>query len=125
LARDPEEQQKRGFDELTRSWAIGTTGWKQAIAREHGHRALEMDLPRAETSALKQERWRTVLEEELRRRGKDDNDLLQGPKGARWKVEIALMLRKRAGAPYRWISKTLAMGSPNSVRVSVCRLVNM
>jgi hypothetical protein len=31
---------------------------------------------------------------------------------ARWKVEIALMLRKKGGAPYSWISEALAMLSP-------------
>jgi putative transposase len=125
LARDPEEQQKRGFDELTRSWAIGTTGWQQALAREHQLRALEQDLPRIETSMLKQERWRTVLEEELRRRDKDHDDLARWPKSAAWKAEIALILRQRTGAPYRWISESLAMGSPNALRVSVFRLGNM
>jgi hypothetical protein len=57
LAGDPEEQQKRGFDELIRTWAIGTSGWKQAVARAHSHRAIERDLPQIENCALKEERW--------------------------------------------------------------------
>ncbi|MGH7958403.1 MAG: transposase [Opitutaceae bacterium] len=125
LARDPEGQKKRGFDELTRGCTIGTHGWKRAIAREHSHRALELDLPRDETIELKAQRWRAALDEELRRLGKDDNDSVRDQKGAAWKVEIALRLRRNIGAPYRWISKTLAMGSPAAVRVAVCRLANM
>jgi hypothetical protein len=125
LALDPEEQQKRGFDELTRDWAIGSQGWKQALARQYGHRALDLDLPRSETLALKEQRWRAMLEREMRRRGKDLPAAIYDPKSAHWKVEIAFALRKQSGAPYRWIAQSLAMGSPIAVRVAVCRLANM
>lgn len=124
LANDPQERKDRGFDELTRDWAIGSHGWKQALAREYGHRALELDLPRDETFALKAERWTAMLETELKRCGKDSDAVVRGAKSARWKVEIALALRKRCGAPYRWIAQALAMGSPLAVRVAVCRLAN-
>src|SRR5690606_7737677 len=67
LARDSQAQQERGFDELTRSWAIGTSGWKRTLARAYSHRAADLDLPRDETRALKEARWAAVLEEELRR----------------------------------------------------------
>ena len=125
LALNPEEQQKRGFNELTRDWAIGSHGWKQALAREYGHRALELDLPRNESLELKEQRWTAMLESEMRRRGKDPHAAVHDRKSARWKVEIAFALRKQSGAPYRWISQSLAMGSPIAVRVAVCRLANM
>ena len=124
LARNQEEQQKRGFDEFTRTWAIGTSGWKQAMARAHRHRAIEQDLPQIETYALKEERWKMILEAELRRQGKAAHDLVRAPKGACWKVEIAMRLRTRAGAPYSWICRALAMGSPGAARVSVWKLAN-
>ena len=125
LAHHPEEQKKRGFDELTRDWAIGSHGWKQALAREYGHRALDLDLPRNETLALKEQRWTTMLETELRGRGKDSAAAVREAKSIRWKVEIAFALRKKCGAPYRWIAQSLAMGSPLAVRVAVCRLANV
>ena len=125
LANDPEEQKKLGFAEITRDWAIGTAVWKHAVARQHSHRALELDLPRAEIHEVKAQRWRTAFENAMRCHGKGEGALVQAPKGVRWKVEIARTLRTEAGAPYRWIAKSLAMGSPNSVRVAVCRLANM
>ncbi len=91
LAGNPEEQQKRGFDELTRTWAIGTAEWKQSVARTHSHRAIELDLPQSETCTLKEERWKAILEAELRHHGKDAHNLAQASKSARWKVEIALI----------------------------------
>ena len=66
-----------------------------------------------------------MLESEMRRRGNDPDASVRGRKRARWKVDIAFALRKQSGAPYRWISKSLAMGSPIAVRVAVCRLANM
>jgi REP element-mobilizing transposase RayT len=125
LAESPEEQEKRGFDELTRDWAIGSDGWKQALAREHEHRALDLDLPRNESQALKEQRWRAMLETELRGRGKDSVAVVRDAKSIRWKVEIAFVLRKKSGAPYRWIAQSLAMGSPLAVRVAVCRFANV
>jgi hypothetical protein len=74
---------------------------------------------------LREERWRAALSEELRSHGKEGVDLARDAKGAGWKIEIAFALRKRSGAPYAWIAESLAMGSPNAVRVAVCRFANM
>jgi hypothetical protein len=95
------------------------------LAHAYGHRALELDFPREESRALKEARWRAVLHEELCHHGKTGTDFAQEAKGAAWKVSLALALRKRSGAPYAWIAGALAMGSPNAVRVAVCRLANM
>ncbi len=57
-------------------------------------------MSQSETYALKEERWKAILEAELQHHGKDAHDLTQASKSARWKVEIALMLRKSGGAPY-------------------------
>jgi putative transposase len=114
--RDDDEQQ------LCHTWAIGTSGWKRALAREHHQRAVETDLPKAELADLKMAHWTSVLEAELASLGKNHDDLVGSPKQERWKVELADTLRRRSGAPYRWIAETLAMGSPLAVRVAVCRL---
>ncbi len=125
LAGEPHAQGEDGGDESIHAWAIGTSGWQRTLAHAHGHRALELDFPRDEVRALKEARWRAVLDEELRHRGKTDVDFAQEAKGAAWKVRLALELRRRSGAPYAWIAAALAMGSPNAVRVAVCRLANM
>ena len=64
-------QKRRGFDDLTRDWAIGSHGWKQALARAHRHRAVELDMPRNEIHSLKEQPWTTMLDAELRSRGED------------------------------------------------------
>ena len=125
LAGDPAEQTRQGFDTLGRDWAIGSRGWKEALAREYGRRSLEQDLPRGETIALKEQRWLSALGDELRRHGKDKSAPAREARNVGWKVEVALALRKRVGAPYRWIAHALVMGSPLAVRVAVFRLCNM
>jgi hypothetical protein len=84
-----------------------------------------LDLPRNESQPLKEQRWRAMLETELRGRGKDSAAVVRDAKSVRWKVEIAFVLRKKSGAPYRWIAQSLAMGSPLAVRVAVCRFANV
>jgi putative transposase len=125
LAARPDEQQQQDWDELTGGFAIGTMSWKQAIARKYSFRSLELDLPGTESAELKAARWNVALHQALQLQGKSVRDIAPSRKGADWKVSIALALRTKAGAPYRWICDSLAMGSPNSVRVAVCRLANM
>ena len=38
-------------------WAIGTAGWRKAIAREHRHLALAPEMSAAEIAELKSARW--------------------------------------------------------------------
>jgi putative transposase len=125
LARDPAAQKQSGFDDMTRGWAIGTQAWRQAVAQEYSHLSLNPDLSRAEIQDLKQARWEKALRETLQRCRKNRDDIIRAEKYARWKIEAATRLRTEAGAPYRWISDTLKLGSPASVRVAVCRRVNM
>jgi len=121
LAGDPIKLKEEGL-KLCRTWAIGTDAWKRTLAREHRQRSLEQDLPRDETRELKEARWLAVLEDQLKRYGRQAAELMAAPKQARWKVEMASALRQSAGAPYRWIAESMAMGSPLAVRVAVCRL---
>ena len=37
LADDEREQREQAFGSLSRGWAIGSLGWRRALAREHGH----------------------------------------------------------------------------------------
>jgi putative transposase len=122
LAADASEQERKGFLELSRGWAIGTRGWRTTIAKDHAHLALTPEIPRAELREIKEARWRAVLEGGLLARRKLAADIVTDPKGARWKIELAIDLRKRVGAPHRWIADQLNMGTPASVRVNVARL---
>ena len=116
LAGDKERQEELGFARLSRGWAIGTDGWRRALACEYAHLALTPDLSRTEITELKEARWRGVLREVLMRHSKSADDILHDEKGASWKIAAARQLRREAGAPYRWIAQALNSITPAALR---------
>lgn len=121
IAVDEAEQIRLGFDEFSRGYAIGSAGWRKAIAKEYGHLALAPGLMANEAKALRETRWGQLLEVEVQRRGLPLSVIEQEPlKSASWKIGVATDLR-RAGVPYSWLAETLRMGSANSVRAYVNR----
>lgn len=106
---------------FSQGWAIGTAGWRKAMAREHAHLALAPEMSAHEIADLKSARWQLALEAALHEMGKCLRDAENSAKGAAWKVAIAGKLRQSVAAPYRWIAATLKMGHPGSVRGHVSR----
>lgn len=101
----------------SQGWAIGTAGWRKAIAREYSHLALAPEMTATELYELKSARWQQALEAALQKAGKSLRDAEHSPKGIDWKVTIARSLRTSVVAPYPWIAAKLKMGKPASVRV--------
>jgi REP element-mobilizing transposase RayT len=97
-------------------WAIGTGGWRRAIARQHAHLALAPEMSATEIAELRSARWQQALDAALQEAGKSLTDVESAPKGVGWKVAIARQLRTTVAAPYRWIAMTLKMGHPAAVR---------
>jgi hypothetical protein len=107
---------KRDGVELCRGWAIGTSGWKRAIAKDHQHLALQHGIALHEIRELKHARWSEALNAVLDKHGRSAETLREGRKGDRWKRAVARELREQAGASHAWLAENLHMGSPNSVR---------
>jgi REP element-mobilizing transposase RayT len=122
LAGDPAEQERQGFAELSQGWAIGTLGWKQAVARENSHLRLEAGLLRDERRELKEIEWRTALKAALRAARRTESDLVDEPMMAPWKIALAAQLREEVAAPYSWLVHALSLGHPTTLRSSVWRL---
>jgi putative transposase len=118
---DEDDRIRRGA--LSRGWAIGTSGWRKAIARDHQHLALAPGMAADELRELRFSRWQRELETGLAESGKTLADAVGAPKGVPWKIALAVRLRKTVAAPYPWIAENLAMGSPASVRVYVSQAV--
>ena len=108
--------------EFSCGWAIGTAGWRKALAQNHSHLALELDVQAAEIRDFKEARWSAALAKILHEARRTTAEAVVAPKGVGWKVSIARRLRREAGAPYSWIVRALTMGSPGAVRVAVCRM---
>jgi putative transposase len=107
---------KVDHDELCCGWAIGTSGWRRAIAKDHQHLALKPGLALHEARELKHVRWAEALSHALKELGRTSESLSEGRKGAEWKRQLASQLRARVGASHAWLAENLHMGSPNSAR---------
>jgi hypothetical protein len=58
-------QEQKEFVELCTGWAIGTQGWKRAVAKEHRHLALDPGYNATERRSLKQRHWHMLIEQLL------------------------------------------------------------
>ncbi len=121
LADDEREQKEQEFGSLCRSWAVGSLGWRRALAREHNHLALAPGYEHAELRDIKEERYRRVLEHLLLTSGVKLDALATDSARFERKIEIAAELRRRTAAPYRWIADALNIAQPGSLRMQVHR----
>lgn len=109
-------------EEMSRGWAIGSRGWKRALAHEYSHLALRVGLPAAENRDLKEARWRETLRVALADSGRSKSEVDTDSCRASWIILIAARLRKEAAAPHGWITRELKMGNPATLRSALCRL---
>jgi len=115
IGEDERLQKEQGIVGLSKGWAIGTHGWKVAMAREHSHRALDHGMEKQEIAEIREAHWRKLLEAELSKAGKVVSDLESRLLCPEWKLEMALGLQS-GGAPVRWIAEQLKMGEADSLR---------
>ena len=116
LGGDETRQRKAGLTELSRGWAIGTSGWMRALAEEHASLGLAVGLPREERAAWAEDRWQACLEDELHQSGKTEADLVTRPRKQTWKLALAFAVRKRSGASHRWLAQALDLGQADTLR---------
>jgi hypothetical protein len=121
LAGDEAEQKRPGLEQLSKGRAIGTAGWCRAIAKDHAHRALDPGTQAAELQSLKETRWISVLDDELKRHKQTGETAISTRANAEWKISTAKQLRQ-VGAPYAWITDQLQMGATSTVRVYLNRI---
>lgn len=124
LAGDAEQQRALGFAEMSKGWAIGTHGWRRALAKEHAAKALSQDLPAAELQALREAKWEELVAAGLQAARQTETDLRTSKNLAPWKVTLAGKLRQD-GIPVSWLTQRLSLGNPGSARVYLSRMARM
>ena len=110
-----------GLSGLAKGWAIGSSGWRKAIAKEYGHLALNPGLEREEVKELREGAWERKLELMLKALSREEADLATKPKRQDWKVEIAVRIRKESGASIAWLANRLQLGAAATLRGYMCR----
>lgn len=122
LGQSELEQKRAGLVGLSRGWAIGTAGWRRAMAKEYSHLRLSGGLERGQAKALNEAVWESRLEELLPQVGKSREDVPTKPKRQVWKITLARRLRREVGASVVWIARALQLGRPASVRSYLVRI---
>jgi hypothetical protein len=121
VGRDEKAWEKLGLKGLSKGWAIGTSGWRRAIAKEHGEMALNPGMELREIRELREGAWEASVQRELERLGKQEAEVLTRPKRQAWKIELASAVRHHSGASVVWLADRLALGKPTSLRSYLCR----
>jgi REP element-mobilizing transposase RayT len=124
MGADEDRQRQQGLEKLSRGWALGTQGWKTALAREYSHKAYSRGMERREVEELRKAHWRKLLESELSKAGKSQSEMRSELLCPEWKLAIATMLQRTGGAPIRWLAEHLHMGKPDAVRSRISRYRN-
>lgn len=120
LSGDTARQTEMDFDNMSVGWAIGTDGWRRALAKEHAAMALQPGLPAAELRALREAKWEEAAVRELSAVGESEAALRDAGKFAAWKVALGCKLRAE-GVPVTWLAGRLCLGTPDSARVYLSR----
>ena len=115
LAANRRKQSKLGFGAMNHGWAIGTNGWRAAIAKDYARLSLDQGYRKSETIGVKVLQWQLALERILVEIGKTKSDIQADKKGSGWKVAAAQALRCQTTASLSWIASRLRMGTAGSV----------
>ncbi len=116
LAEDEAEWERAGVIGLAKGWAIGTAGWRKALAKDHAQLSLEPGMALQERKELRGALWESALEEALRKIGRSETELVTKPRKQPWKLEIAAKLRDESGTSITWLARRLHLGQPTTVR---------
>ena len=116
FANDKKGRIAQDFDAMNCGWAIGTDGWRQALAKGYRHLTLTGVADAPAVVELKRLQWSEALDSALRQTGRRRSDLADDRKGAPWKIDIAEIMRNSTSATNAWLAHELHMGAPSSVR---------
>jgi len=117
LAADPAEQKRQGWGQLSTGWAIGGLTWRREIKQSYGQKLGRHLLSPEENAALNHAEWSSALDELLLQAGRTLPEAAQSAKGAPWKIQLAIQLRRTTSATIPWLASHLHLGAPSSLRV--------
>jgi len=105
----------KSYVSLSKGWALGSTGFKSALLRDHAVVALSRAWERAGAKEIQIEAWELLLGKALRALGRTADELESRPRAQPWKVALALLLKERSQASNPWLARRLCLGGPKYV----------
>jgi len=104
------QEAEADYRQIRRDWCLGDEDFRNELITSAVERVgpSHHSARRQETGQEKAER---IVRDELKRRGWEEQDLPDQPKGAKAKVAMARRLRKETTMTLKWIAARLEMGS--------------
>jgi REP element-mobilizing transposase RayT len=118
---DEARWEELGLMGLSKSWAIGTSGWRRTIAKEHAQLALNPGLEREEVREMRELTWEQAVADGLRAAHRTEEQLNTRPMSQPWKLELADHVQRKAGASVAWLAARLKLGRADSLRSQLSR----
>lgn len=103
------------YASLSRGWALGSTGFKAALIKDHALAATARAWESEGAKEVRQQSWEHACRLGLKALKRTVADLTSAPKAAPWKIALAIHLKERTQASNDWIGKRLSMGSAKYV----------
>jgi REP element-mobilizing transposase RayT len=122
VGQDEARWEKLGLKALSKGWAIGTSGWRRSLAKEHAQLALNPGLESAEVREMRELVWEQAVREGLHALGKEEEALQSKPLALPWKLTLADRVQRDAGASVAWLARRLQLGHESSLRSRLCKL---
>jgi putative transposase len=109
-ATDGPAGKNRAYVTLSRGWALGGPGFKQALLKEHAVAAEARAWESAGVKEVREARWQEALAAAVARLPAQLREARA--KSAPWKVAVAAHLKATTDVSNRWLADKLDMGSP-------------
>jgi len=117
-ARRAEEADEQALQPLRRGWCLGSDTFKQQMlertaGRSGDHHSGVLRQKRAEVKAGR------IIEEELRRLGWQESELVERRKTDPGKLALAARLRRETTLPLKWIAARVRLGTSQSANANL------
>jgi putative transposase len=100
---------------LSQGWALGTEGFKAALAKDHALATEARAWGAAGVREIREQQWAELLAAGLRRAGKTAAEAQSERKSAAWKIALAAEMKQTTQVPNGWLAERLHMGSGMAV----------
>jgi REP element-mobilizing transposase RayT len=95
---------------LSRGWALGSEGFKRALVKDHALAAAARAWEHGGADEIRADRGEDVLKRALRILRRTEEEFIQPPKSARWKVALAAFVKERTPVSNRWVAERMGFG---------------
>ncbi len=112
----------KAYVSLSRGWALGSTGFKAALVKDHALQATSRAWEVSGKDEIRRLQWAETLTRCLHVLGKTAAAAVQERKSVPWKVAAAAFLKQTTQASNGWLAEQLHMGRAVSVSQYVGQL---